>query len=438
MNTLMQDIRYAVRTFLRTPGFFVFAVGVLALGIGANTAIFNVAYNVLLRPLPYRDANHLVMVWEDSSAYGFPEDTPAPGNFASWKSQNNVFEDMAAMDDQTFDLTGEGNPEQFLGKEITANMFPLLGVKPALGRNILPEEDKPGGNHVVILSHGVWMANFGGDTKILGKQIWLNNAKFTVIGVMARGFQFPDRKTQIWTPMAFSDKNLANHGDHYLNVVARLRDGVSLQRANANLAIIARQLQQQFPSSNAKVGAFAVPLRGMLTGSSRLAAVVLLGAVGFVLLIACANVANLLLARAAGRQKELAVRMALGAGRARIIRQLLTESVFLSIIAGCAGLVLAMWATPFLAHLVPAGLTPMNGSGLDAQVLVFLVAVSILTGVFFGIVPALRISRIDLGTAIKQGGERSGAGLGGRRVRGLLVVAEVGLALVLFSGATLM
>ncbi|MGB6876239.1 MAG: ABC transporter permease [Candidatus Acidiferrales bacterium] len=438
MNTLLQDIRYALRTFLRNPAFFIFAVVVLALGIGANTAIFSVAYNVLLRPLPYRDANRLVVVWENSPAFGFPQDTPAPGNYASWKAQNDVFADIAALSGTRFDLTGQGNPEQFDAARITANMFPLLGVKPMLGRNITSEEDKPGANHVVILSHAVWMANFGGDPKIVGKQIWLSNAQYTIIGVMPRGFIFPDRETQVWTPEGFSAEDLDDHDSHYLNVFARLKDGVSLQQANADLSLIAQRLQKQFPRTNAKVGAYAVPLRDHLTGSSRLAAIILLGAVTFVLLIACANVANLLLARATGRRKELAMRMALGASRRRIIRQLLTESVLLSIIAGCAGLLLAVWATPFLAHLIPAGLVPLAGSGINVDVLFFLIAVSIVCGVLFGLAPALRISRIDLATAMKQGGARSGSAAAGTRVRDILVVAEVALALVLFSGATLM
>jgi len=437
MAWLIQDLRYALRTFVRNPGFFIFAVGVLALGIGANTAIFGVAYNVLLRPLPYRNADRLVTVWEDASAYGFPQDTPAPGNFESWKSQNSVFADMAAISGQVFDLTGKGNPEQFIGAAITANIFPMLGVKPVLGRNILPEEDKPGPNHVALLSHAVWMTNFGGDPQIVGQQLWLNNAKYTVIGVMPRGFIFPDRQTQIWVPIGFSAADLAAHGSHYLNVYARLKDGVSVESANADLAVIAQRLQQQFPDSNAKVGAYAVPLRDHLTGSSRLAALILLGAVGFVLLIACANVANLLLARAAGRQKELATRMALGAGT-RIVRQLLTESLLLSAIAGCAGLFLAVGATPFLVHLVPDTLAPIAGSGMNVHVLTFLVAVSIFCGVLFGLAPALRISRLDLSTAIKQSGSQSGSAASGTRMRDLLVVAEVALALVLFSGATLM
>lgn len=439
MFTLLQDIRYALRTFRLNPAFCFFALVVLALGIGANTAIFTVAYHVLLRPLPYRDADRLVMVWEEASAYGFPEDTPAPGNFASWKSQNDVFSDMAAMDYQRFDLTGQSNPEQFLAIEITANMFPLLGVTPALGRNILPEEDKPGANRVVILSHATWMANFGGDPQIVGKQIWFNGfAKYTVIGVMPRGFIFPDRETQIWTPIAFSDKDLAEHGSHYLHVVARLKDGVSLKAANSDLSVIAQNLQKQFPDSNAKVGAFALPLRERLTGKSRLASMVLLGAVGFVLLIACANIANLLLVRASTRQKELAMRMALGAGRRRMIRQLLTESIFLSSLAACVGVLLAAWATPFLARLVPEGLVPIAGAGLDFPVLGFLTGISVLCGVLFGLAPALRVSRLDLITAMKQAGKETARGVAGTRMRDILVVSEVALAVVLFSGAMLM
>ena len=436
LDTLLQDLRYAVRIFRLNPAFFLFAVAVLALGIGANTAIFTVAYNILLRPLPFRDAGRLVMVWEEASAYGFPQNTPAPGNYAAWITQNNVFTDVAALHAHRFTLTGHLEPQQFVGAEITANMFPLLGVEAALGHNILLSEDQPGANHVVILSHGVWMGNFGGDPQIIGKRIQLDDFATTIIGVMPRNFIFPDRQTEVWTPMRFTDKDLADHGSHYLHVIARLKPGVSLRAANADLAVVAQHLTQQFPDTNTKVGAYAVPLRNRLTGSSRVAAIILLGAVGFVLLIACANVANLLLARAAGRQKEMAMRAALGAGRARVIRQLLTESVLLSAIAGSAGLLLAIAATPLLADLVPSGLAPINGSGINAEVLAFLVGVSVLCGIVFGIAPALRVSRVDLAAAIKQSGAQSGSAR--RPIRDLLVVAEVGLALVLFSGATLM
>ena len=435
---VLRDVRYAFRSFLRNPGFSLFVVAILALGIGANTAIFTVAYHILLRALPYRDASRLVMVWEDASVYGFPQDTPAPGNFDAWKTQNNVFTDMGAYRGGTFDLTGHGNPEEFRGIAMTANIFPLLGVKPGLGRNIFPQEDKPGANRVVILSHSVWMANFGGDPAVIGTRITLNNAGYEIIGVMPRGFIFPNRTVQMWTPIGFSDQDLANHGSHYLHVVARLQPGVPLKSANANLGVIARNLQKQFPDSNAKIGAFAVPLRERLAGTSRLAAIILLGAVGFVLLIACANVANLLLSRAAGRQRELAMRMTLGAGRHRIIRQLLTESVLLSAIAGGTGLLLAVSATPLLSRLVPEGLAPINGSGINAEVLAFLAIISVLCGIFFGLAPALRISRMDLLNTIKQGSAQTGVGSAASRMRDVLVVAEVALALVLFSGATLM
>jgi putative ABC transport system permease protein len=438
VSGITRDVRYSFRNWVRNPAFFLFAMGVLALGIGANTAIFTVAYNILLRPLPYRDASRLVMIWEDDSAFGFPKGTPPPGNYAAWRLQNDVFTGMAALHNRRFDLTGHGNPEQLLDTEITANMFSVLGAKPALGRNLLPSEDKPGANQVVILSHPVWMTNFGGDSQIVGKQITLNGANYTVIGVMPRGFIFPDRLTQIWTPIGLSDKDLANRTSHYLHVIARLKPGVSLKTANADLAVVAQNLAKQFPDTNAKVGAYAVPLRERLTGNSRTAAVILVGAVGFVLLIACANVANLLLARAAGRQKEMAMRMALGARPGRIIRQLLTESILLSVMAGGAGLLLAIWVTPFLAHLVPEGLVAISGSGINGIVLAFLIGILVVCGVLFGLAPALRVSRLDLIAVIKQGGAQSGVGAGGRPVRDLLVIAEVALALMLFSGATLM
>ena len=437
LETLWQDMRFGLRMLRKSPAFTATAVLTLALGIGANTAIFTVAYNILLRPLPYRDAGKLVMVWEDDSAYGFPQNTPSPGNYSVWKAQNHVFADVAAYGGRTFNLTGNGNPEAFAGIQVTANMFSLLGVKPELGRDILPSEDKPGANYVVILSHAVWMANFGGDPKIIGQRISLNDASYTVIGIMPRGFIFPDRTAQMWTPIGFSDAELGNHGSHYLHVVARLKPGVLLKAANSDLSVVAQNLQRQFPESNAKEGAFAVPLRDRLAGGSQLAATILLSAVGFVLLIACANVANLHLARGASRQKEFAMRMALGARRWRIVRQLLAESILLSVVSGGAGLLLAMWGAPFLADLIPNGLAPFAGSGVNAYVLSFVIAVSLLCAVLFGLAPALRTSHLDLVGVMKQGGS-GGNGRSGKRTRDLMVVTEFALALILFSGATLM
>jgi predicted permease len=437
VRTLIQDIRYGLRMMAKNPGFTFFVVAVLALGIAANAAIFSIADAVLVRPLPYRQADRLVMVWEDASSYGFPRDTPAPGNFADWKARNQAFADMAASaSSASFNLTGDGNPEEIPGTYVTANLFSVLGVRPVLGRDFSASDDVPGAPRVVILSQGLFLRRFGGDPEIIGRPLWLNYEKYDVIGVMPRGFQFPERDPQLWAPAQFTAAQLANHGNHHLHVVARLKPGVSLQVANANLAAIAKQLEQEHPSENAKVGAYAVPLREELAGNTRPALLVLVGAVCFVLLIACANVANLLLARAAGRRREIAMRLTLGASRSRIARQLLTESLLLAGIAGAAGLVLATFATQLLVSLIPEGIAPMSGSGVDRDVLFITLIISVASGILFGILPALRVSRLDLVTSLNQGG-RSGMG-SGRRLREALVVSEVALAIVLLAGAALM
>jgi putative ABC transport system permease protein len=438
LETIWQDLKYGARVLRKSPGFAFFAITVLALGIAANTAIFSIADAVLLRPLPYRDAGRLVMVWEDGSSYGFPQDTPAPGNFSDWKTRNHVFTDTAAYSEDGLNLTGDGNPEQLIADAVSANLFSVLGVSPSLGRDFRPEDNVPGAAGVAILSDGLWLRTFGGNPGIVGQEVRLDGEKYTIVGVMPRAFLYPDRKTELWVPWRFTKEKLADHGSHFLHVVARLSPGVSLQSANADLATIAKQLEQEHPDSNAKIGAFAVPLREDLAGDMRPAILVLFGAVCFVLLIACANIANLVLARASGKRRELAMRLTLGASRLRIVGQMLTESLLLAMIAGAIGLTLSVWATEFLASLIPSGIAPLADSVLDGRIFLFTAGVSIVTAILFGVVPALRVSGLDLATCLKDGGGRGNVGSGGQGLRDVLVVSEVALAIVLLAGAALM
>jgi predicted permease len=438
MAALLDDLKYAVRMLVKAPAFAMFSVGVLALGIAANTSIFSFANTVLLRPLPYRDPGRLVMVWEDASYIGFPTNTPAPGNFYDWKEQNRVFDDMAATRDASFSLTGGAVPEEILGRQVSWNLFRVLGVRPFLGRDFVVEEDNANTGDVAILSHALWKQTFGADPQIVGKKIELDNEKYTVIGVMPQGFEFPDRASAIWVPLGFSPEQATNHHRHFLQVVARLKPGVTFAQANANLAAVSENLAEKYPDSNTHIGAYAVPLRQDRVGNLRLAIYILLGAVGFVLLIACANVANLLLARAAGRQRELAVRMALGAGRQRILRQLLTESLLLAGLAGIFGIMLSFWGAALLSRLVPTGVPLAPSSRIDGRVFLLSVFISMATGLLFGIMPALRLSSVNLSDVLKRTGGRSGIGADGKYTRNLLVVVEVALAVILLSGAGLM
>ena len=438
LGDLWQDLRYGLRMLLKNPGFTAVAVIALALGIGANSAIFSVVNTVLLRPLPYKNPERLVMVWEDNSKQGFPRDTPSPANFMDWRDQNHVFESAAALVEISFNLTGAGDPERIDGQRVSASLFSLLGVEPQLGRAFRAEEDQPGGNHVVIISHGLWQRRFGSDPGIVGKPINLNGESFTVVGVMPRTFQFPTRRDQLWVPIAFNAKEAGERGNHYLEVIARMKPGVRLQQAQAEMTTIATRLQQQYPETNTSIGAVVTPLHEHVVGDIKPALLVLLGAVAFVLLIACANVANLLLARAAVRQKEIALRLALGAGRARLIRQFLTESVLLAALGGGVGLLLAVVGLNVLKRFIPPNISQAHAIAIDAKVLIFTVLVSLVTGLIFGLAPATQAANFNLNDTLKESGRDSAAGSRGNRIRGLLVISEVAVSFILLIGAGLL
>ena len=437
MGNLWQDIRYGFRMLLKKPGFTAIAVLTLALGIGANTAIFSVVNAVLLRPLPFAEPDRLVMVYEKRLKLGRTRNPVSAPDFIDWRAQNTVFENMAAYTWWNANLTGGDEPERIMGAVASAGLFPTLGVEPALGRSFTPEEDQPNANRVVVLSHGLWQRRFGSDAGIIGKTLTLNGNSFTVVGVMPRGFHFPDKQIEMWAPLALNTSEAGNRGSHYLHVVARLKPGMSLPQAQAEMETIASRLEQQYPV-NVGHSVNIFPLYEETVGSIRPALLVLLGAVGFVLLIACANVANLLLVRGSARQKEIAIRTALGAGRFRIIRQLLTESVLLAIVGGGLGLLLAIWGTDLLVALSPPETPRVSEIGLDRAVLGFTLAVSLLTGMVFGLLPALQASKPDLNDSLKEGGRSQMASGSRSRIRSLLVVAEVASALVLLVGAGLL
>ncbi len=446
MHTLWQDVRYGLRMLGKNPGFTAIAVITLALGIGANAAIFSVVDAVLLKPLPFFEPDRLMAVsgkdlrnGEKGRALSYPD-------FADLRAQTKTFESLAAYDQSNFTITGNGEPQQIQAGIVSADLFTVLRASPMIGRTFVSADDQPG-TRVVLLSQKIWKSRFGGDLNIQGKPIQLDERTYTIVGVMPPQFQFPlnAEPMDIWTTMAVEMVNLggdtpmtAERGAHFLGAIGRLKPGVSLEQANADTANIAAGLEKQFPDTDGHLSIAAQPQIEALIGDIRPVLLMVLGAVGLLLLIACANSANLLLARAAGRQREMAIRTSLGAGGRRILRQLLTESILLSLGGGLLGLFLAVWGTKLLANLPSVQIPRLTGASVNTAALLFTLVVSVCAGILFGLAPALHVLRFDLFHSLKEGGRTATDGAGRSRIRSLLVISEVSLAVVLLIGASLL
>jgi putative ABC transport system permease protein len=437
LSSFLQDLRYGFRNLARNPGFAFVSVLALALGIGANTAIFTVVNSVLLRPLRFEKPEQLVVVRERNLKAGFPQFSLSPGNYAGFRDQNHSFSGIAAFGSQGLNLSGGTEPERLRGTRVTQNFFQVLGTTPTLGRTFTAQEMQLGSHRVAILSNALWQRRFAGSPSALGQTLKLNEEIYTVVGVMPADFQVPAR-IDIWTPLAMNQQNWEQRGGHYLGGIGRLKGGVSAASAQADLNQIAAIAEQQFPRSNSGWDATLVSLQEATVGRIRPAILTLTAAVGFVLLIACVNLANLLLSRSAARRREIGIRNSLGAGRGRLVRQFLTESVLLSLIGAVVGIALAWAGTRVLVNLSPTILPRAKEIALNGQVLGFTAAIAIFTGILFGLAPAIHMVRTDLTAALREGARGNAIGLRRNRLRSVLVVSEVALALVLLSGAGLL
>ena len=441
MNNLLQDLRYGFRTLLKNPGFAAAAILVLALGIGANTAIFSVVNAVLLRPLPFPNPQELVQIWHTPPQASFPgmkEFAVSAANYLDWAAENHVFQKMSIYTYSSYNLTGKGEPQFVNARSVSSEFFSVLQAQPFLGRVFSRDEDQPGHDRVVVLSESFWRTHFAADPTLVGQDISLDGAAYRVIGVMREKFQFPPgSNVKLWTPLAMTERERAVRGEHHYAVIGRLVPGISLQKAQAEMDSISHRLELEYPADDKGWGAEVKPLREELVGDVRTPLLVLLGAVALVLLIACANAANLVLARTIARQKEIAIRSALGASRIRVIRQIICETVVISIIAGALGLIIAHFGVKLIVAFLAAKLPRASGIGVDGWVLAFTLITSLAAGILAGLAPAWRLSKVNVNDALKQGSRTSSDAASGR-TRGALVVSEVALSLMLLIGAGLM